>query len=398
MSQIKIQTTLPSLVFSCHFPTVIRVTTDMSTLSFVLKNAKTQAEIISLTLDAYNGFIEIYDIRTVIEQYMRDNGIVYAKLTLESEHIDEGDVYTFDSITFGVLYSSHSMSCSAKEYTERFFLSTIQQKLTYPTVEEEISYFTPSSQTIRIDYIIIVDDGELQRPIYKSEEVTVNEGLHSLWVSYNGIAKKADIDTAKYIILSASVSIGERDFTLFYSQSAPSIDFYFRNMFNIFEHCPISAKTICKTNTERSVASINGISSFYDQKDSQENAIETQPLSQGLAQWLAQLCISPSVYMSPGVVEDIGKGNFGNASQSDGVQYSSSGSQGTKTNQEEQVQRCGTEMKEILITESTVEVSDDNEELNVVKFTWKEIDGKPSYSVPEYKSSVYNPVFNKTYK
>jgi len=181
-------------------------------------------------------------------------------------------------------------------------------------------------------------------------------------VSYNGIAKKADIDTAEYTILSASVSIGERDFTLFYSQSASSIDFYFRNMFNIFEHCPISAKTNCKTNTERSVASINGINSFYDQKDSQEKAVETQPLSQGLAQWISQLCISPHVYIAPEYVSDT------------------------------------SDMKEVLISESTVEVADDNEELNVVKFTWKEIDGKPSFSVPAIKTSIYNPVFSKTYQ
>lgn len=361
MSQIKIQTTLPSLVFSCNIPTVIRVNTDMAILNFVLKNAKKHKEVISLTLDAYNGSIEIYDLRSVIEQYMKDNGIAYAKFSLESERIEEGDGYTFDSITFGVLYCSHSMNCTASEYTSRFFFSTIQQKLTYPNVEECICFFSPSSQTVKVDYTIIVDDGESVRPIYKSEEMNTSEGINSLPMSYYGIAQKADIDTAEYIILSASVTIGERDYTLFYSQSAPSVDFYFRNMFNIFEHCPISAKTICKTNTERSVASINGINSFYDQKDSQENAVETQPLSQGMAQWISQLCISPHVYIAPEYVSDTSN------------------------------------MKEVLITESTVEVADDNEELNVVKFTWKDVDGKPSFSIPAINSSVCNQVFNKTY-
>lgn len=365
MYNISFQTRVPELMFSSQIPDVVKVKTDMPSVVFRIRDCGVTSEnsIILLPLDAFDDEICIYDLRSVIEDYMAGKGIAFASFELVCDKVDTGEGYAWDSLVLNVLYCSHGINCSASWFASHFFLTTLRGKLSYRNVEEDLYYYMRKGESGIISYQMVVSDNGTTKPLYKSVPVSADRDMvRCLPCGYGQMARLMELKDG-VTILSVSITIGERSFSMFYSDGVPSVDFYFRNAFNVYEHCPIVCKTTEKTSTERSIAMCNGRQSFYDQKDSRKNEIETAPLSPLVARWMSQLAISREAYIAPSCTDDV------------------------------------TDMHEILVTDSDLAISDTDDEMNIVKLTWEYPDGKPDIEmgIEGSVSNLYSKEYNETY-
>lgn len=141
--------------------------------------------------------------------------------------------------------------------------------------------------------------------------------------------------------------------TFYITKGQPQETFIFRNCFNCLETAHVFAATTLKTDTDRSEATCNNQTTFYDQQTTHAHEVNITTLSLEHALWLNQLLESHKV-----------TGLNGNA---------------------------------ILISDITSEISDETNATNKLKFTWKFSDNSLSLETPhpdKIFTEQYNPQFS----
>lgn len=161
----------------------------------------------------------------------------------------------------------------------------------------------------------------------------------------NVIAEIYGLKSYAIEIVGYTVRVGQRAVTAYIDGSLSMGDsFIFRNCFNVLDVATLPCVTTSKTDVDRSTAVVNGTSSFYDQKVEQTFEVECGPLTSDECQWLDQLAASREVMrFVANPCDDSEPWLFA----------------------------------PVLITDSSVEVSDTDEKPNTVKFTWRFADHRP---------------------
>ena len=139
-------------------------------------------------------------------------------------------------------------------------------------------------------------------------------------------------------LLSFTVHRGKRSMTFYITKRQPQETFIFRNCFNCLETAHVFAATTLKTDIERSEATCNNQTTFYDQQTTHAHEVNITTLSLEHALWLNQL-------LEPHKVTDC------------------------KENA-------------ILISDITSEISDETNVTNKLKFTWRFSDNSLSLETP----------------
>jgi hypothetical protein len=129
----------------------------------------------------------------------------------------------------------------------------------------------------------------------------------------------------------------------------------------VYETIYLNAVTTTKTKVNRSMAISQGRHSFYDQSVDKTYEVESAPMSQAEAEWVEQLFMSHSV-------------RLGTASDPD-------------------------TLPEVIITDSTCEIDDNDEKLHQVKFTWQFVDHCPHLqtSAKTDESRIFTEPYNQTF-
>ena len=146
---------------------------------------------------------------------------------------------------------------------------------------------------------------------------------------------------------------GKRSMTFYLAKETPQLMLNFRNCFNCLETAYIYAATTLKTDIDRSEATCNNQTTFYDQQTTHAHEVNITTLSLEHALWLNQLLESHKV-----------TDRKGNA---------------------------------ILISDITSEISDETNATNKLKFTWRFSDNSLSLETPhpdKIFTEQYNPQFS----
>ena len=321
----------------------IRITLTDATSATVKVITGESTEILSLDLDAYDGVITLYDLRSVVEEYMLSHDLACKAFTIQV--LLSGTTLATRSVT--IIYCSHTVDDISVLRTH--FLTTLHYKLTHRSLLEKLSFFCLTGDSLKEEWTIYtcltanVNVVRVDTFVnYASQTASTNQ-VRQILVDYDSVVEYLEDNmsnwyTQPWKILAIVVTVGTRTFSFYYTDKVPALAFAFRNAFNVYEVCALSAVTTDVSEVERSSAVIGGKTEFYDQTETHSYEVESAPLPTNIAYWIRQMFCSHSVYL--------------HQRNDDSYDYP------------------------VLITESKCEVSDDNTQLSTVKFTWQYEDGK----------------------
>lgn len=361
MATFSLNTSLSNLLFSSQLPGEIKFNTDVSSVLFVIKDAITNTEIFSVTLDSNNRIICLYDLKSVLEQYMRDQGLSYVRIWITAYQDDVNGVELLKHL-YSIIYCSAYYSGDAEEFVSKNFLTTLSAKTTHKSVAERLAFFVGNGSSVTEKFKIVVSDNGNERVIDKSQTsaIAANEMVQTRIYSYDYIMGLTGLNATTTRIKAFTVSVDSRSFTFYYRDRLPNVVFGFRNVFNSFEMAVMNAITSGVTKVDRSIATCNGIKTFYDQSVLKNHEVETAGLSKPMADWIDQLVYSHDV-------------RFYNKD---------------KVNVDE--------WDKVLITESTCEIDDSDDSLNSIKFKWQFETSMPSL-VPVEELGIFTYEFDNAY-
>lgn len=299
-----------------------------------------------------NGLIYWTNLGQVMEQYMIENQLSFASFSLRDLTV-VGAENRFRR-DFVAVFSSYFMDDYAQPFIEGNFLTTLSAKQISSSAYDLVSFISKKGEDITIrDHVVFYVDGILATMDWentKTEEKDI--ALHNINVSVKSyVSKIQESYPGKEIkLLSFSVSVGPRNITYYVTDRKNLTQMIFLNAFNVFELFEIQGITTAKTTVERDSAVINRRETFYDRTIEKKYEVQTSALSPPVKDWVEQFLFSPLVKMFDSDADSIN------------------------------------EMKEVLITEFTCEISNSNTELNKVKFTWKYADVYPRINSTKRKT------------
>lgn len=335
---------------------------DCNSLLFVLKERETTI-VYQTHLDVYNGIATIYDVRSLLEDYMRSNNLSFSTFDIYCKDAhDPNEISVLNHVkNLWIVYSYHAIPYNAEYFIANRFLTTLTVHRTYPHCTEILPLltgggaYTSNPQSVYVNaYCAYLSAGEYNTAnvqLISYSNVAVQ--YVSLYLSYDWlIAKLQDQGIIVDKILAYTILFGDRTHTFYVHESTPELSFTFKNSFNAWETIRFSAVTVANTKVEQSSSISGGQMSFYDQRTNKTYETNTSPLSRDESRWVEDFFMSRDVRLG-----DI----------SSTIDYSDKSISYSNP----------TDLPKILISDSSCEISDSNSELNRVKFTWRFADERP---------------------
>lgn len=308
--------------------------------SIVVTLSKSDGSVVfSTTLYTYNTYAYVRDIRSVIEQDLKDSsrpsGYYYLKVIENGG--DPVTVAAFTAIHCALIYSGNMESL----LQTHFFTTATSKQIT--RLPDTLHCFIRKTETPSHSCYVV----------YRNASGVVRSQQYNYAISPvssdNGEVRSFTVNPSTYAslgtILAITTSIGQRSFTHYYTDMPSSFSAYYANPFNVLELCQCCGVTKRKVETERSEAVMQHVTSFYDQSSLESREVESAPLPHFLAAQLAELSFSHEVHLVDGDFTDPYR------------------------------------LPLILITDSSVEVSDEQAEMSTVKITYRYADNSPHMKI-----------------
>lgn len=327
--------------------------------------------LISEVYYASNHKVMIYDVASLLESYMRNENVSLNAFYFEIW--SENDV-PCDHFQVIVLYCDRRIigNVSASEFLYNNFLTTLNYRRIPENACFDVQLYADCGESLqkKVKYSVVDDAGVMYNNeyVFGKNVVSMTKGIISICINVNDllidIASQIDKNVLSLSMLTFSLSVGSRMLTFWIDKNLSVNDnFFFRNCFNAIDFCFLDSITTDKTVVERSQAVVNGKCRFYDQSVSKSFEVKTSCLTFHESKWLDQLISAFTVYK---VIYD--GSNF-----EDAQNY------------------------EIMITDSSCEVSNSNDKPNEFKFSWKFSDNRPLQSIENsigIFSDEFSPEFN----
>ena len=358
---IILSTQIPALLFSSAIPDLAIATDTDGEVEIALTSAG--ATVFTASHFPYNRQIKVFDLRSVVEMYMREQGSAMKDFTVTAT----ANEVTHQLCSFKVIYLEHRFDGDISEFLRNNFLTNTSSKMTSEKAVERLHFFVDAGEEVRMRYEIVTrQPGEEPRLTIITQQMMVPNRAMIIMTEISCLFMREIASLSEDTeLLAYSVHAGNRAYTYYVSRQEPQVKLYFRNAFNRFECCQLFAITTHKPESERSIAVTNRISTFYNQRNEKKYEIETAGLTYEQAQWIEQLFYSHDVRMGfrhdqePGeVVPEI--------------------------------------MPKILITDFTCKLSDADGELNSVKFTYQFADRR-TYLQTDYLTVDHDRIFTEQY-
>lgn len=339
----------------------------------VLLTGPCNAVLLSERYYAYGRNVRLYDIASLIEDYMRSSGVSFEKFTLTAYTDTTGN--KADSWTMNVLYCDRYTLCTDLPtfLRENFLCALSTRRIATDTIVSLFYYAEKGeSRKYTVSYTCRLKDGSFHRSyFYKDSTLTVNApGIIQLNINYADIIDDAAHEVASELrqdiqLVAFTLSCGQRSISFFIDPTLNDRNtLYFRNCFNVWDFVALPAITTAKTDVERTIATVNGVSQFYNQTATKTYEVNVGPLTSDEVEWIDQLFTSYEVFrIEPNPCDEYDP----------------------------------LLMAPILITDSTCETQDGDTELNYVKFTCRFADNRPIIRLsasPGIFTSPYNIVYS----
>ncbi len=300
---INLSTQIPQLLFSSAIPDLAINTDGDGEVEIALTSAGNT--VFTASHFPYNRQVKVYDLRSVVEYYMRSQGSSLMDFAITAD--DGSGAHLLCS--FKVIYLEHRFDGDIAVFLRNNFLTTMAGKLTSPDATEFLHFFIAagSQETVRYQVVASVDGIAGGEPrVYQLTEncgTSNYDRVHRLEVTYEvmmGLVESPAQGRPRDAITihAYSVHAGARAFTFYVQRHEPPLSLYFRNAFNVFERCDLQAVTTHKPKVDRSIAVTNRISTFYNQQNEKEYEVETSGLTVEQARWIEQLCYSHDVRLA----------------------------------------------------------------------------------------------------
>lgn len=335
----------------------ITVRSDASAVDISLHILSSTREnlVFSETYYPYSGTVALHDFASVIEAEMVQWAQPLATFRLTAKAADG----TSDTRSFAVLYCDRHTDLQPGAIVGEQFLTSRRIITASRDIPVPLFYIRPPMEYIDqelIAYRIIARKGTSGniRIIFSPDGYTgygKTYELGLLTIRRDTLRDRCAkyYNAAPYEILGVTVEIGRRSITIYYSDRRPDLRLYFTNMFNALEIAELVGDTTAKTKVKRTETVCDGIVSFYDQSVKQSFEFQAAGLTAEYAEWLGQLFMSRDVRII------------------------------NKPYHEED--NLNEPYPLVLITDSTCEVQDGDEELNTVKFSYRYTSDRPESSV-----------------
>lgn len=326
-------TEIPVLVFSSALQE-IKFSTDLDKIVVGLFAGDTK--IYSVTIYSFGGVASVYDLRSIIDLYMRKNDKTFTFFTV---YYSDSNGTTLGNFNLNTLYCSISIPIDPGIFASHYFLTSLTSKRTCPHSTELLSILHGAEdESLRAYCTFINNDNTTSSAFIDIEKVTTSDiDVRTFVIKYDDIVSQlasAGYRVAK--LIAYSIVLGKRSFSYYVIDATPDVCFTFKNAFGVPEIVMLNAITTTKSKVERSIAMVKSQYSFYDQTLEKTYDIQSSPLTEQETQWIEQLAMSLDV--RKGIADDLST------------------------------------LPSVLITESTIEMTDSNTEPNRIKATWRYAD------------------------
>ena len=351
-------TQIPIFVFSSQIGD-IELSTDQAKIEIVVEDGLTK--MFKTMLYAYNGKVTLVNIGEVLENYMVANGKVFTAFTV---YYNTAEGAYIGSFNLNTQYCSLKLDTNPGLFGSFNFLSTLTAKRVPREFTEHLSILHgQESAQVKVHCVYEDINGEVANatvPLINLIGSDIGVMVRP-FTSQNIIAALKVKGKNVKTLLSFRIEFNGRNMTYYTQDFTPNVVFCFKNCFNVYETIYLNAVTTTKTKVNRSMAISQGRHSFYDQSVDKTYEVETAPMSQAEAEWVEQLFMSHSV-------------RLGTASDPD-------------------------TLPEVIITDSTCEIDDNDEKLHQVKFTWQFVDHCPHLqtSAKTDESRIFTEPYNQTF-
>lgn len=345
-------TALQTYYFSSEIPTLV-MKTDEKALQIKFYDDQDNV-LFESTFYAYKGTIEVTALREIIEEHMRSNDLQLFNVAF---YIYDTTGNYVDDYGFWVIFCDRKLPMAPMDFVRNSFLTLRKSAI----VPREYTYslqclLEPRESPDVYYYPVIRDSATGKTKAGKYGYGRLGQTSTSCKVLTVGITPRAlagSNNCAIEDVLSCTIKVGNRAFTIFYEDAAFMRCLSFKNCFNVWEDVFLRGVTTRKTEVDRQQAVCNGIVQFYDQRDKFTYEFQSTGLPVGELRALEQLITSREVKLNE---------------------------------------------SPILITEHECEFHDDNAALNTIKFTFRYADDRQHIEQDELPADgVFNDKYNHTF-
>lgn len=331
----------------------LAINTNWSALTVTISN-NTGKAVFTQKLYAYNGTVDVSDLRSLIEDDMAQSGTPFARFNIraavdrdEANKPDDDGEWPADAWLEGPECINETdifvLFCDQEppqgfdtDKLRNSFLTTATARRIAPSDSFSLAFFAKVGDTTVCKAIAVYSDSN--NNIASAQFVvdapdSVNASADSVCLFSSSAPRIAQllaqaVNDNNVSLRSFSISCDNRAAAFFIDPSLISARrFFFKNCFNAQDAIRIPGVFKEKSTADRSTATVNGLAQFYDQSSLTEFSIDSAPLTYDECKLFQQLCISRSA--------------------SDELN------------------------RQILITDFSCEISDTDEKPNSVKITWR---------------------------
>ena len=357
----------PKLIFSSDVPD-ITISTDHDFADVQIRC--NTLILLSGRFYADRGFVTVHDVAPLVGQlFQNDPEFNKAGITIEAS--SEGEVA--EKVTFTAICCHRKLDLyEPTEWLAGNFLTTVRSRRIAPAGWLNLSWYAAQGESlavyVRINYLN--DDARpcSYRWLHSGNLQTAPEAkICSVYIRMKDIRaaliKKCNIANPQVVCFT--VERGERRVTFYVDPSLSAAPvFHFNNCFNVLEQLSVQCVTTAKIKKDHAIALIGNEAQLYDVTLSKEYETQTGPLTSDECEQMEQMLTANAVHIL-----------FWKSANWEADVYS---------------------MTPILITDFNSEITNGDDKLNTVKFTWRYTHNLPVTHIPT-TSDIFTDPFNPTF-
>ena len=366
---IKIQN-FRAMMLSCHIGT-ISILTDKEYIDVNISTSQT-GNLLSERYYATDGKVLLYDLRSLLEQTMRQNGFSLLHVWFEV-YVDILDDHSedYDRAGFKVIYCDRDIDIYDFEpLLKSHFLTAAASRRVAPESFVFLPFFAYSNEAVNYEvYCDFLSGGIPGHCYFKGpyQQSTASYNYVRMHTFFSSEVKRQaeEMVGGKIELTAFTVRVGDRAASFFIDKSLSGTrPFYFRNCFNVPDTLFVPAVTSATTKVDRSLALLGSVSQFYDANCEQTFDVQSGGLTADECSLVEQMICSNDVR----------------------TPYESATYDGDFDT-----------MRPVLITDSASEIADVPEMPNMVKFTWRYAENRIAQRNP-LGIGIYTEHYDYTFK
>lgn len=364
---IRIIYNAPGLLFSSDVPD-IQISTDHDFVDVRLRCDT--LELLSERFYAVQGIVTIRDVAPLINQvYHNDIDYDIAEVTIEASAGNE----TVQPVSFSTIYCNRETDLyNPAEWLAENFLTSVSSRRIAPDGWLRLSWYARKQESIAVSVQITYLDDDGHRQTFRwlhsgNNQSATADGILSVYIRVEEILEalmEYGMDNHPSILLF-TVQCGHRMTTYFIDRELTDAQMFdFTNCFNRQEQLQLKCVTTAKIKKDHTIATLGREAQFYDVILSKEYETQTAPLTSDECELMEQMLTANYVRIWYRKGENNKRGPFS--------------------------------VKQILITDFTSEISNGDDKLNSVKFTWRFVHNLPGIALSD-TPGIFNDTFNPIY-